>query len=151
MDKNQYPLTDFRFLITIDSIVVAGFSEVSGLEKNIETEEYKEGGNNFVHKFPKGISYNNLILKKGLSEGDRLWQWHQSVSDAISYQKPLKKLKRNITLVVLDEKTEKTEWTFIFKDAYPVKWTGPTFNAMGNNIVIETLELVHQGFERSKS
>jgi len=150
MDKNQYPLTDFRFLLIIDDIAVAGFSEVSGLERNIIIEDYKEGGNDFVYKFPKGITYNNLILKKGLSDSDQLWKWHQSVSDAIVYQKPLKKLKKNITLVVLDEKKEKTEWTFVFKDAYPVKWTGPTFNALGNSIIVETLELVHQGFERSK-
>ena len=150
MDDNRYPLTNFRFLISIDNIAVAGFSEVSGLEKNIETEDYKEGGNDFIYKFPKGISFNNLVLKKGLSDNDELWQWYQKISSAISHQKPLGVLKKNITLVVLDEKREKTKWTFIFKNAYPVKWTGPTFNALGNSIVIETLELVHQGFERSK-
>ena len=148
MVENNYPLTDFRFLITIDDIAVAGFSEVSGLEKTIETEDYREGGNDFVHKLPKGIIYSNLTLKRGLSDTEKLWKWHQDVSSAISNKKPLKKLKRNITLVVLDEKKEKTDWTFIFKDAYPIKWTGPRFNAKGNSIAIETLEIVHHGFER---
>ena len=150
MGNSQYPLTNFRFLISIDNIVVAGFSEVSGLEKNIETEDYKEGGNDFIYKFPKGITFHNLVLKKGLSDNDELWKWHQKISNAISHQKPLGVLKKNITLVVLDEKRQKTQWTFIFKNAYPVKWTGPTLNALGNSIVIETLELVHQGFERSQ-
>ncbi len=148
MVKSNHPLTDFRFLIIIDDIAVAGFSEVSGLEKTIETEDYKEGGNDFVHKLPKGISYSNLTLKRGFSDTDQLWKWHQDVSDAINNKKPLKKLKKNITLVVLDEKREKTEWTFIFKDAYPIKWTGSSFNAAGNTIAIETLEIVHHGFER---
>jgi len=149
MVKSNYPLTNFRFLITIDDIAVAGFSEVSGLEKTIETEDYREGGNDFVYKLPKGIVYSNLTLKRGFSDTDQLWKWHQDVSNAINNKKPLKKLKKNITLVVLDEKKEKTEWTFIFKDAYPTKWTGSSFNAAGNSIAIETIEIVHAGFERT--
>lgn len=141
-------LTNFRFLITIDDIAVAGFSEVSGLEKTIETEDYREGGNDFVYKFPKSITYSNLTLKRGFSDTDQLWKWHQDVSNAINHKKPLKTLKKNIALVVLDEKKEKTKWTFIFKDAYPIKWTGSSFNAQGNSIAVETIEIVHAGFER---
>lgn len=148
--RNKNPLTNFRFLVTIDDIAVAGFSEVSGLEKKIETEEYKEGGNDFVHKFPKGVTYGNLTLKRGLSDTDQLWKWHQNVSNAIINRKPLKKYKKNITLVVLDDSRQNTQWLFTFKEAYPIKWAGPGFNAKENNIAIETLEIVHEGFERSK-
>jgi len=143
-------LTDFRFLLAIDNIAIAGFSDVSGLEKTIETEDHKEGGNDFVHKLPKGINYGNLTLKRGLSDGDnKLWKWHLDIAHAISHKKPLKKYKKNITLIVLDEERKKTDWIFTFKDAYPIKWTGPSFNAKGDGIAIEALEIVHTGFERS--
>jgi len=149
MDKNQYPLTDFRFLLIIDDIAVAGFSEVSGLEKTIDTEDYKEGGNDFVHKLPAGITYSNLTLKRGLSDSNQLWKWHLDVTNALSNGIALKNLRKNITLVILDEERKATQWLFTFKDAYPAKWTGPGFNAMGNSVVIEILEIVHRGFERS--
>jgi phage tail-like protein len=29
---------------------------------------------------------------------------------------------------------------------YPVKWTGPSLDAGGNQVAVETLELAHNGF-----
>ena len=31
-------------------------------------------------------------------------------------------------------------------DVFPVRWTGPSFNASGNQVATETLELAHHGF-----
>ena len=33
------------------------------------------------------------------------------------------------------------------RDAWPVKFEGPTLNATGNEVAIETLELAHEGLE----
>ncbi|MBV8935209.1 MAG: phage tail protein, partial [Alphaproteobacteria bacterium] len=44
-------------------------------------------------------------------------------------------------------KTELARWNFI--NAWPAKWTGPTFNAESNDIAIETLELAHEGVARA--
>ncbi len=44
----------------------------------------------------------------------------------------------------LDLKKMKT-WDLV--NAYPTKWTGPTFNSGNNDITVETLELVHHGFK----
>jgi phage tail-like protein len=146
--KNRVdPLRNFRFLISIENITIAGFSEASGLEQSIETEDYKEGGNGFIHKLPIGIKYSNLILKRGLSDTQELWQWYQQIITAIQYKKPLMQHKKNINLLILDIDGKKTEWLFKFSKAYPIKWTGASFDAKGNGIAIETLEFVHEGFE----
>ncbi len=77
-------LTDFRFLLIIDDIAVVGFSEVSGLGKTIDTEDYKEGKNDFVHKLPAtGITYSDLTLKRSLSDTDQLWKWYLNVTLAL--------------------------------------------------------------------
>jgi phage tail-like protein len=39
-------------------------------------------------------------------------------------------------------------WNFF--RAWPVKYTGPTFSAEGNDVAIETLEIAHEGLERVK-
>ena len=36
-------------------------------------------------------------------------------------------------------------WDFV--EAYPVKWVGPQFQASGNAVAIETLELAHRGMK----
>jgi len=140
-------IVDFRFIIEIDGLSVGGFSEVSGFEQTIETEDYREGGGHFVHKLPKAIVQSTLTLKSGMSEDDTLWQWFSDCKDAVLYKKPIK--KKNISVFIYDEQGyEQTR--FNFENAYPVKWGGPTFNATSNAVSIEHLEIVHEGMERGK-
>jgi len=145
-EQRKDPLMDFRFLVEIKGLIVAGFSEVSGLQQEIEIEDYIEGGNDFVHKLPKGIKHNNLILKRGMTNSDTLWNWYQKTADAILYKKPIPLM--DIYVVILNENREES-WRFFFKDAYPIKWTGPELKGMGNDIAIETLEIVHKGFRKA--
>ncbi len=66
--KDDYPYLSFRFWVEIDSLVVGGFSEVSGLQSEIDLESYEEGGvNDYVHKFPKKAKLSNLVLKRGIT------------------------------------------------------------------------------------
>jgi phage tail-like protein len=47
------PYLNFRFLVEIQGLIVAGFSEVNGLQAEIETFEYREGGlNDYAHRLP---------------------------------------------------------------------------------------------------
>ncbi len=56
--------------------------------------------------------------------------------------------RRNGSIVLLDETgQEKVRWNFI--SGWPSKWTGPSFNATGNELAIETLEIVHEGLSRA--
>ena len=145
-DVSKHPLTDFRFLVEIKGLVVAGFSEVSGLQQEIDTEDYIEGGNDFVHKLPKGIKHSNLTLKRGMTDSDILWMWYQKTADAILYKKPVPLM--NIYIVILNETGEES-WRFFFKDTYPIKWTGPELRGTGNSVAIEALEIVHKGFTKA--
>ena len=138
-ERRQDPYLSFRFLVEIQGLVVAGFSEASGLTAETEFDEQPEGGvNEFVRKFPKRTKYPNLTLKRGVTDSKALWQWHRDVA--------LGKVKRRtIHLVLLDtEGNEKWRWSF--EDAYPVKWTGPDFKSDGSGVALESLEIAHNGF-----
>jgi phage tail-like protein len=37
------------------------------------------------------------------------------------------------------------KWRWRFTLAYPVKWSGPELKADGNDVEVESLELVHEG------
>jgi phage tail-like protein len=54
--------------------------------------------------------------------------------------------RKEITLTMYNEGLEKLR-TWSFKNAYPVKWTGPNFNAGQNAIATEAIEIVHDGIQ----
>lgn len=137
MPRND-PYPSFRFRVEIESIIVASFSEVSGLQIEMETESYREGSvNNFVHTFPKGIKYQPLVLKRGITDSNDLWNWYKDVRTG-------KITRKGVTVVLMDPSgNDKMHWKFV--GAYPTKWTGPELKANSSAIAIESIELVHQG------
>lgn len=134
----QYPFTNNKFQVEIDQINVASFAEVSGLGVEIEFEEFKEGGvNEFTYKLPKSVKYGNLTLKRGVTDNDDLFKWFKKAAEGnIEYH--------NVGIVLLNSQGEEVQrWNF--KNAYPVKWSATDLNSQSNNVIIETLELAHQG------
>jgi phage tail-like protein len=140
-ERKKDPYLSFRFLVEVQGLVVAGFSEVSGLSAETEVDEQREGGvNEFIHKLPKLTKYSNLTLKRGLTDSDALWKWHHDVKTG--------RVKRtNVHLVLLDsEGNEKWRWSF--QNAYPIKWTGPDLKSDGSSVALESLEIAHNGFSK---
>lgn len=139
--KRLDPYLGFRFLVEIEGLIEAGFSEVSGLQSQIETEAYREGGvNDFVHQLPTGAQYTNLTLKKGVVD-HTLLQWHRNAVHGDIQHKSLR-------VVILDNQgIEAQAWEV--KDAFPVQWQGPELRADQDAVAVEAIELSHQGIEKS--
>lgn len=133
------PYMAFNFLLEIEGLIVGGFSDVTGLQVETEVQDYREGGlNEYIHKLPGPARYpQNLTLKRGLTDIETLWSWHQDVVEGIIERK-------NGSLYLLDRQRLPVMW-WNFLDAYPVKWTGPEFRAGNAAVAVETVELVHQG------
>ena len=132
------PYAGFRFVVEIDGLRAAGFSEITGLQTETELEDVREGGiNDYVYKLAKLTKSQNLILKRGLTADDELWQWHQDVVRG-------EIVRRNVAVVLRDEAGEET-WRWVFLEAYPVKWSGTDLNATNGTTVVESVELVHLG------
>ncbi|HEY3078667.1 MAG TPA: phage tail protein [Chloroflexota bacterium] len=151
----QDPLKVAGFWIEIQDVVVAAFSEVSGLRIETELEEYQEGGrNDVVYRLPVRTKYTNIRLKRGWTVTDELWNWYE---DAIyGLVKP-----RDCSIVMCrlggteggPERSngrgpyQVTELGRInVHQAYPVKWEGPELRADTEAIGFEAIELAHMGF-----
>jgi len=138
LGEREDPYINSNFLVEIDGLILAGFTEVSGLDSTVQVEEYREGGvNDFVHKLPKETRYSNLILKRGFTESEALWDWHQNAV--------MGKIERKNGSIVLLDRNGQEKWRIMFMSAYPVKWVGPDFKADSSSVAIETLELAHHG------
>ena len=132
------PYQAFNFLVEIDGILAGGFSECSGLQVETEIADYREGGrNDYVHRFAGPTKYPPLTLKHGLTQIDGLWAWHQDVVQG-------QIARRNVTVYLLDKKRDLV-MSWVFKEAFPVKWTGPDLRADSGNVAIESVELTHRG------
>ncbi len=135
------PYMVYNFSVEIGGVILAGFSEVSGLSSEIDLESYEEGGlNGYVHKFPKHTTYPNLVLSRGLINIDLFYIWYQATNQGLIQQ-------LNGTILLHNNQQIPVMW-WTFKNAYPVKWEGPQFDASSDNIAVEKIELVHQGISK---
>jgi phage tail-like protein len=135
------PYQACNFLVEIEGILAGGFSECSGLQVETETVEHREGGNNdYVHRFAGPTKYPPLILKHGITQIDGLWNWHQDVTQGTINRK-------NGTIYLLD-KSHIPVMYWNFKEAFPVKYTGPDFRADSASVAFESVELAHRGLSR---
>jgi phage tail-like protein len=133
----------FQFAVEIDGINQARFQEVGGLDATTDIVEYREGGDNLgTHKLPGQTKHSNLSLKRGYTDDTQLWDWYNQVMTGST-----KNIRRNISVIQLDMAgLEKFRWNLF--QAFPIKYTAPSFNAKGNDLAIETLEIAYERVER---
>ncbi|MEO8938431.1 MAG: phage tail protein [Burkholderiaceae bacterium] len=138
------PFRGFKFRVEIDGLQRAGFREASGLDSSQDAIDYREGDDKTVtiRKLPGLKKFSNIVLKRGITDDVDLWKWRKQVMDG-----KIKDARKNGSIILMDDEgNDKVRWEFV--DAWPTKWTGPTFNATGNEVAIDTLELVHEGLDR---
>jgi phage tail-like protein len=136
------PYRNYNFLVEIDGITQAGFSDCSGFGSSTDPIEYREGGENTtVRKLPGMTKHTNITLKWGLTDSRDLYDWYRRiVSGKID--------RKNGSIILLDtEGKEAVRWNFTA--GWPSKWDGPDFTAKGNDVAIETLEIAHEGIVRA--
>lgn len=140
-----YPPVGFHFMVAFELFPQLPndfrFQEVEGLTVDVETEEYKEGGENrFVHKLPKRTKYQQLVLKRGLFTGSGIVLWCRNAIESFNFQ------PTNLTISLLNELSVPVASWYIV-NAYPVKWSVSNLNAMENQAVIETITLNYNYFK----
>ena len=141
--RDKDPFLSFKFRVEINQLEVGGFSEVTGLQVEVEVFDYREGGlNDYIHKLAGPVRYpSNLILKHGLMDAEAIWQWEQQMLRG--------DIRRHNVSIILMNSAGQDKWRWEFQDAFPVKWSGPDLRASSAEIAIETLELAHRGLMAS--
>ncbi len=142
---NVWPLPKFYFQVKWDSNVMS-FQEVSGLDVQSEEIKYRHGDNpvHSVIKMPGLKKYGNVTMKKGIFKGDnKFWDWLNQIK--------LNTIKRvPVTISLLDETGAPTMvWTLT--NAWPTKIQGTDLKSEGNEVAIETIEIVHEGLTIANS
>lgn len=141
------PYIGLLWWVEVEGIQVATFAECSGLAMETEFHEYREGGvNTHTRKFPGPSKYSNLVLRRGMSDNPKLWEWYLEVV-RLGQQGKAQRRAISVKLYTHGSDQPVRQWTFI--RAFPVKWTGPELRADGGAIAIETLEFAHEGLSQT--
>jgi phage tail-like protein len=138
--KRDNPYLNFNFLVQLGDEAAAGFSEVELPEGRIEAVEYREGDDpGPARKLPGRVSYGHVVLRRGLAGGTDLFDWWRAVRDG-------QPDRRDVSIVLLDEARNQVA-TWRVRNAWPTRLAYSRLDGRGNDVVIETLELAHEGFE----
>jgi phage tail-like protein len=128
------------------------FQEVSGLERELEFEEVREGGENrFAHRLPKRGRHPNLVLKRGLvTIQSALAEWAEETLRSM-FSRPITPKVVTVTLLSMPagegQAGQPLVWWTLY-NAYPVKWTTAPLNSTEGAIAVETFELSYTWAER---
>lgn len=141
--ERKDPYRNFRFRVEVEGIQQAGFKDVTGFDASLAVVEYREGNEVITpRKLPGLAKYSNITLKWGVLDSMDMYKW---IEDCISG----KVTRKTITIIALNEEgADVATWQVI--EAWPTKYTAPTFNATASEVAIESLELAHEGMKRTK-
>jgi len=130
------PFRSFNFRVEIDGINVGSFSDVSGLSSDGDAVEYRNGDDVPLHvrKLMGLRKFSNITLKRGYTDNRELWTWRNNIINGVPD-------RRDGSIVLMDEQRKDVlRWNFTA--GWIHKIDGPTFNAKGNEVGMEMVEIV---------
>lgn len=135
----EYPLPKFHFQVEWGGSKV-GFTEVTGLDITTEVIEYRDGASPEYSKIkmPGQRKFSNITLKRGTFANDnQFYQWFNTVS--------LNTIERRDLIISLLNENHEPVIVWKVKQAWPTKITPTDLKADGNEVALESVELVHEG------
>src|SRR5256714_12886815 len=122
------------------------FQDCTGLEIELDVQNYQEGGRNdgVIQRVGRG-KYQNIVLKRGMFYGDSrqvntdLWQWMQDVVRGI---RPVARYGRVIEVMSVGEKAAAT---WVFDRGLPARIRGRELHAKTGEVAIEEMHIAHEG------
>jgi len=136
---STWPLPKFNFSVRLGDDIEVKFQEVSGLESETKPIEYRHGNSPVFYpiKMPGLGKVGNVIMRKGIFVNDtKFWAWYNEIK--LNTGK-----RQTVTINLLDDTgTPKMVWTLT--NAWPAKITGTDLKAEGNEVAIESLDLVYE-------
>ena len=140
--ERENPYSTFNFLVDLGTgdtgSIKAGFQEVSGLNIEVMSADYRNGNEkvNHVRKINTMYKVGDITLKRGLMGATDLYQW------ILQTRSGDQTVKHNVTIQLRDEAGANTVMTWRLTNARPLKYTGPSLNAKtGTDVAIEELVL----------
>ncbi len=144
------PYKNFKFRVLWDGKAVLGVSKVGALKRTTEVVKHRSGGqNSYDHKSPGRSSYEGVTLERGITHDVEFEKWANAVhSYAGDTAMDLAGYKKDLTLEVLNEKSQVAMRYFLFRCWVSEFVTMPDLDANANAVAIEHIKIELEGWVR---
>lgn len=136
-----WPLPKFRFSVDWGTIKTdISFQEVSGLEAETQVIEYRDSNSKVFStvKMPGIAKYGNVTMKRGIFANDPIfWTWYNQIK--------MNTIQRQTVTIKLLDQNGGTVVTWTLNNAWPTKISSTDLKSDGNEVAIDTIEIVHEG------
>lgn len=137
----QYPLPAFHFTVEWGG-QRAGFTEISGLNQELQVIEYREGSSPdyAASKMPGMPKHADITCKRGVVASDNeFFDWLSTVR--------MNKIERRDLVISLLNEEHQPVMVWKVQSAFPIKIEGPALKSTGNEAAIEGITLAHGGIQ----
>jgi phage tail-like protein len=125
------------------------FQKVSGLSTEVQLETINEGGDNtHMLRVPKTKNYGNLVLERGYLPTTLELGFGNISPLNLEFMDALDTLQftPSDVLITLFSESGFPVGGWLFRKAYPVKWSVSDLDAQSNSVLIDTMELAYSSF-----
>lgn len=136
-----WPLSKFSFKVSFGLLnSTFSFQEVSGLDTETQAIEYRHSDSKIFStiKMPGIANFSKVTLKNGIVEKDtQFFNWYSAFKMNTMRREP-------ITIQLVDEQGNPA-LTWKLANGWPSKMTIADLTFDHDNVIVETMELVHEG------
>lgn len=143
MPDTHGPYRNIRFLLELDGITKAGFASSHIPERRTDVIRYREGTDPPTPRKLAGLNrFGRLVLETGITDSMELYEWYELVAQGQGDE-----ARRVAAVILLDrEGNSAAQWNLA--GAWPARYEAPRLDATGEDVAIETLEIVCEDVER---
>lgn len=134
---------NFKFRVEVGGIAAGAFRAVDGLSTTTELIEYQGGGDMYARQIPGRPKIAPVTLKKGWVVSPALWKWMKDTMDG-------KFAFHNVSVVLMDDDGQTDVARYELSQCWPSSWKGFQLDGMGNEAMVEELELQVRHIQRVK-
>lgn len=129
----------YNFKVEIEGVTVGAFMEVNGLESVTEVLETNDGNDLNIRKRPGRTTYSNIVLRRGFTNSDELWNWRKIVANGDIE-------RRSGSIILCNDKGDEI-MRYNFFEAWPCRWKTSPLNAQNRSVLVEEIEIVVEKIE----
>ena len=138
---NAHFLLEVAGITPDQATIVGGFQKMSGMDSKTEVIEFKHGNDSVVRKKPGRTTYSDIVLTRGFTKDDSLWQWRKNIEDGI-----IDRRSGTITCLANDMNTINAQYNFY--EGWPSAWKVPAVDADKSAAAVEELTISVEKTER---
>jgi phage tail-like protein len=136
------PYRNYNFLLQVQDISEAHFTECTGLGMRVHPIRYRESGaGQIVRMLPGPVEYGEVTLRYGLTNSLDLWSWLLMAAKGTVQ-------RRHVSIVMLDSDGAREAFRWNLINSWPCEWRGVPLDALGREAAIEEMHLAFDSLDR---